>query len=109
MGAFTRTKSKSKGNNGVALLMAVDKGKLNAAMLAVINGGHVIQFGQTKAGNALVIGVYDGKENDKVYPETIEELDDTLDVLLDAYDASYQPPPKSKVVKSKAQEDETTP
>jgi len=98
MGILTKSKTKGTKNNGLALLSAFPPEKTNAMIMAVVNGGHNISFSQTRAGNALVVAVYDGKDNDKVYPETVEDLEEVFQTIMDAYDASYEaPPPPSPV------------
>lgn len=93
MGILTKGKSKASSGTALAILARIDPGKLHAAFVACVSNGHVMQIGATKKGNALIIGVYDGTENDKVYPESIEELDDTLDTILSAYGVDYDTPP----------------
>lgn len=86
----------------VRLITAVPAEKIVAAIIAAMHAGDVISFSRTRKANAVMLGVYDGKDNDRVYPETVEELNDALDIVLEAYGAEYHegdttaPPPSKR-------------
>jgi hypothetical protein len=104
MGLFDKGKKTKGANTAIALLSAYDDTKLIAAVMTVVNAGHVIQFSGTRAGNALVVGIYDGKENSKAYPETVEDLDAVIETIMEEYGASYEEaptPPPAKGIRAK--------
>jgi hypothetical protein len=100
VGILSGKRSKTGLEAPTQILAGIDVGLLLAAISGCAKAGHVISFSGTKRGNALVIGVYDGKDNDKVYPETIAEAEEVLLTILEAYDIVYtpdqSPPPSSE-------------
>lgn len=96
MGAFSgKNNNKAKSVAFAGLLTTMDQGRFIAAVIGTLQAGHVISISRTKAGDKLVLSVYDGKDNDKVYPETPDEVSDAIDALCDAYGVEYATPPLS--------------
>jgi hypothetical protein len=105
MGIFDKAGSKASKQNWLLLLTDMDSDKAMAAIIGVVQAGHTLSFARTKQGNAVVISIYDGKENSKAYPETPQDLDEVLETIANEYGVRIEAPaplPVTSVVRSRS-------
>lgn len=60
---------------------------INVIKLCAANGV-LVTFGRTKSGNALLVSLYDGEDNEKIYITNEQEFAEFYDALLDTFETS---------------------
>jgi hypothetical protein len=91
MGMFDRGNGKASRTQYLELLQGMDMALFFSVIRGVVAEGHNFSVSRTKQGGALVISVYDGKENQKAYPENSQELNEVLETIAEYYHVTLPP------------------
>lgn len=89
-----RNNGSGTSDNWLVLMNEIEPTRFIKVLTGVVRAGHNLTISRTKKGNALVVALYDGESNDKLYPETSQELLEIIETLEDAY-APAPPPPRT--------------
>lgn len=82
MAIFKKATRLGDAEPALELMRSVEPELVLEAILAAMDMGYVLSFGRTRAGDAVAISIYDGKDNEREYPRDTEELRETLKIII---------------------------
>lgn len=83
-GKYQRSRTSAGVAHGAAAISGLDPAVLSETLSAVLGVGDAISFAATRDGGAVVITMLSEGTVDKLYAATVEELQETLQGVLEA-------------------------